>query len=282
MFRITPAIIATLIGFCPAKLFPQTVNQPVPIQISTRISDSSLIWGDTLVYTVRISWNGAGDLYLIEPLQLSNLENLKVVGESMHTGSGGQPSPAEAFREFHYRLTADTIGEAHIGEQEINYYNTRTDQATSYRSQAYVLQIKPASRPGRFIGFLFAIGALLVAGYAIRFHSKMRNRQPGLKLTLEEQFKNQLAAISRNENPGFYRQARKIITEYWGQKAGLNLSGKTTTEIKGSLGELDSIQKEQVGQILDECDRAIYGSQNRLSRQEIMTLLYGQLEPYQT
>lgn len=255
------------------------------VQVATRISSSTVTLSDTLTFSIKLVWEGEPNRFLIEELQPPGLENLRIVGTKTELNSFEKEGVIYTAKVYSLALAGDSAGPGRIEPLTVNYYDTRTDQALSFTSQPYQVEIRPAVRSGssRFGWFLIAVAILLGFGYVLRGYHKIKKPvlKSDLTRTLEEQAREKIIRLKAEDAESFLIQTRKIVIEYLEQRLKQNLAGKTTAEIVESLNSISPEKEELVKEILEESDRAkfIPGSALAFSRGEIVGKLEKLWEP---
>ncbi len=257
------AAISLILSIClnlyPILGWPQTNSQTAEIQISAQISSPSIRMGDTLAYTIILTWPGEQGRYLIEELAPPVLENLHLARTKSELSLFQENQTNYTRKKYKFYIATDSIGPARIEELTINYYDTKTDKSDSFVAPAYEVKVKAASAAGqRFLWFLLAVAILLGLGYVLRFYRKIKKPADdslGTK-TLEQRALEKTLNLSGEDAKNTLTQLKKIVIEYLESKTGQSLTGRTTNEILASLTGFENGKKETLRQVLEECDRA--------------------------
>jgi hypothetical protein len=239
------------------------VNSPSPeIEIGTRISAGKIPLEDSLIFVVRLVWQGEQDQYLIEPIQAPALENLHLLGLRAETDSYQEEGVTYTRKEYFYSMIGDTVGPAGIGAVAVTYYDTDTDQANQFTSQAYRVAIIPPLNPekSRFLWFLLAIAVLLGLGYVLRIYRRVKvpPKETSTPKSPEEEAREKVTTLRLGGTENLHPELKNIVIRYLEKKSGLRLRGKTTSDVVSLLDFLPAEKKEIVREVLQACDQAQY------------------------
>ena len=231
------------------------------IGLKTSISRDMVKGGDTLTYSIELTWPGEEDRFLIEEMRFGTIKSLISAGSKSEISFYRADGLKHTRKRDLYTLVADTLGPAVIDSFAINYYDTQADRAGSFMTKSYEIEIrsprKPVSR--RFTWFLLAAGLLLGLGYVFRIYRRIKGlpREPHISRNLEERMLDKLSALGiRKEN--FAPELKSIVVKYLELKLNQRLTGRTTAEILGKVDSLTAERKQLIKDILEECDRLTF------------------------
>jgi hypothetical protein len=235
---------------------PALAQRPVEhngIGLKTSISRDRVKGGDTLTYSIELTWPGEEDKFLIEEIRFGFIKNLILAGSKSEISFYQADDLKHTRKRYLYTLVADTLGPAVIDSFAINYYDT---QADSFMTKSYQVEIRSPRKPvsQRFAWFLLAVGLLLALGYVFRIYRRIK-RPPGesyISKTLDKLF----SLDSQMEN--FAPELKSIVVKYLELKLNQRLTGRTTAEIVGNLNSITAERKQLIKDILEECDRLAF------------------------
>ena len=231
------------------------------IGLKTSISRDMVKGGDTLTYSIELTWPGEEDRFLIEEMRFGTIKSLISAGSKSEISFYRADGLKHTRKRYLYTLVADTLGPAVIDSFAINYYDTQADRAGSFMTKSYEIEIKPPGKSvsQRFAWFLLAVGLLLGLGYVFRIYRRIKGlpREPHISRNLEERMLDKLSALGiRKEN--FAPELKSIVAKYLELKLNQRLTGRTTAEIVGNLNSITAERKQLIKDILEECDRLTF------------------------
>jgi len=257
--RILLLIFSIALSTAPALAQRQVEHNGIGLK--TSISRDRVKGGDTLTYSIELTWPGEEDKFLIEEIRFGFIKNLILAGSKSEISFYQADDLKHTRKRYLYTLVADTLGPAVIDSFAINHYDTQADRAGSFMTKSYEVEIKSPRKPvsQRFAWFLLAVGLLLALGYVFRIYRRIK-RPPGesyISKTLEGRTLDKLFSLdSQMEN--FAPELKSIVVKYLELKLNQRLTGRTTAEIVGNLNSITAERKQLIKDILEECDRLAF------------------------
>lgn len=173
----SPVRLFGLFFFIPLFLWAQSAQAPsapdtntVPfeghITVDDRISSPEVNAGDTLIYTVSLSWNSPNENYAFWPPETPQIKGLKF--SHMQTTNEKRSTQAgyESKTTFHLFFIGETPGEGEIGSSQIKYLSRGSKDFEYLHLKSRSITVKP--RPREF-PFAILIKGLIILALSICF-----------------------------------------------------------------------------------------------------------------
>lgn len=215
------------------------------IELSQTVSDNNIKFEDSLLFEIKLTWEGSPLDYIFDKPLKPSFDRLKIGRFSTTVGSKIVDNKEITTKTFSYTLSPTLAGKGLIDPVTIHYLNRVDSLPGELVSQGLAVDIaypvkKEEPKKSNLIPILSVIIGLIIVVVIVIIYLKKKNKPVEIKKTPKEQFLDNLTEqkkIAENDFKKYQSALHMLLREYL--KASHNI-------------EINNLSEDQLEKILKE------------------------------